>query len=112
MSNVLAGHYPEGSNQVSLVWVLKLQFVIALLVTSNILFFASGGSQELLEGVEHERNIRTAPPRNSTIFHHPTLGNFELQHVCFLPVSIKWLLYQQVLIENAPLLKTFVICVL
>ncbi|KAG6434303.1 hypothetical protein SASPL_105928 [Salvia splendens] len=42
------------------------------------------GSQELLEGVEHERNIRMNPPRNSTIFHHPTLGDFELQ---YLPVS-------------------------
>ncbi|KAL1557542.1 E3 ubiquitin-protein ligase rhf2a [Salvia divinorum] len=41
-------------------------------------------SQELLEGVEHERNIRMNPPRNTTIFHHPTLGDFELQH---LPVS-------------------------
>ncbi|XP_057808159.1 E3 ubiquitin-protein ligase RHF2A-like isoform X1 [Salvia miltiorrhiza] len=41
-------------------------------------------SQELLEGVEHERNIRMNPPRNTTIFHHPTLGDFELQH---LPVT-------------------------
>ncbi|KAL0437094.1 UNVERIFIED_CONTAM: E3 ubiquitin-protein ligase RHF2A [Sesamum radiatum] len=40
--------------------------------------------QELLEGVEHERNMRMNPPRNTTIFHHPTLGDFELQH---LPVS-------------------------
>ncbi|XP_071912823.1 E3 ubiquitin-protein ligase RHF2A-like [Coffea arabica] len=42
------------------------------------------GSQELLDAVEHERNIRMNPPRNTTIFHHPTLGDFELQH---LPVS-------------------------
>ncbi|XP_060172987.1 E3 ubiquitin-protein ligase RHF2A-like [Lycium barbarum] len=41
-------------------------------------------SQELLDAVEHERNIRMNPPRNTTIFHHPTLGDFELQH---LPVS-------------------------
>lgn len=41
-------------------------------------------SQELLEAVEHERKLRLAPPRNSTIFHHPTLGEFELQH---LPVG-------------------------
>ncbi|CAI0541683.1 unnamed protein product [Linum tenue] len=42
-------------------------------------------SQELLEAVERERNIRLNPPRNSAIFHHPTLGDFELQH---LPVGI------------------------
>ncbi|PKI42958.1 hypothetical protein CRG98_036756 [Punica granatum] len=41
-------------------------------------------SQELLEAVERERNIRLAPPRHATIFHHPTLGDFELQH---LPVG-------------------------
>lgn len=38
-------------------------------------------SQELLEAVETERNFRVAPPRNTTIFHHPTLGDFELQHL-------------------------------
>ncbi|XP_028785632.1 E3 ubiquitin-protein ligase RHF2A [Neltuma alba] len=41
-------------------------------------------SQELLEAVERERNIRLNPPRNATIFHHPALGDFELQH---LPVG-------------------------
>ncbi|GFP97180.1 E3 ubiquitin-protein ligase rhf2a [Phtheirospermum japonicum] len=41
-------------------------------------------SQELLDAVEHERNIRMNPPRNTTIFHHSTLGDFELQH---LPVN-------------------------
>ncbi|KAJ0027760.1 hypothetical protein Pint_36217 [Pistacia integerrima] len=41
-------------------------------------------SQELLEAVERERNFRVAPQRNTTIFHHPTLGNIELQH---LPVG-------------------------
>lgn len=30
--------------------------------------------------MERERNIRLAP-RNPTIFHHPALGDFELQHV-------------------------------
>ncbi|KAK4757401.1 hypothetical protein SAY87_018702 [Trapa incisa] len=38
-------------------------------------------SQELLAAVEYERNIRLAPPRHGTVFHHPTLGNFELQHL-------------------------------
>nr|GEY26561.1 E3 ubiquitin-protein ligase RHF2A-like isoform X1 [Tanacetum cinerariifolium] len=42
-------------------------------------------SQELLEAVEQERRIRFNPTRNSTIFHHPTLGDFELQH---LPVGV------------------------
>ncbi|KAF4371053.1 hypothetical protein G4B88_002982 [Cannabis sativa] len=41
-------------------------------------------SQELLEGVERERSLRFNPTRNATIFHHPTLGDFELQH---LPVG-------------------------
>ncbi|KAL3718446.1 hypothetical protein ACJRO7_003558 [Eucalyptus globulus] len=41
-------------------------------------------SQELLEAVEWERNFRFNPSRNATIFHHPTLGDFELQH---LPVG-------------------------
>ncbi|GFQ07963.1 E3 ubiquitin-protein ligase rhf2a [Phtheirospermum japonicum] len=38
-------------------------------------------SQELLDAVEHKRNVRMNPPRNTTIFHHPTLGDFELQHL-------------------------------
>lgn len=41
-------------------------------------------SQELLEAVERERSIRLTPSRNSRIFHHPSLGNFEFQH---LPVG-------------------------
>ncbi|KAI3443350.1 hypothetical protein Pfo_000015 [Paulownia fortunei] len=42
-------------------------------------------SQELLEAVERERGFRFTPSRNATIFHHPTLGDFELQH---LPVGV------------------------
>ncbi|XP_028944547.1 E3 ubiquitin-protein ligase RHF2A-like [Malus domestica] len=41
--------------------------------------------QELLEAVVQERSIRSNPPRNTTIFHHPTLGDFELQH---LPMGV------------------------
>ncbi|XXG65383.1 hypothetical protein AAC387_Pa05g3097 [Persea americana] len=41
-------------------------------------------SQELLEVVERERSIRTNQSRNATIFHHPSLGDFDLQH---LPVG-------------------------
>ncbi|XP_044481782.1 E3 ubiquitin-protein ligase RHF2A-like [Mangifera indica] len=41
-------------------------------------------SQELLEAVERERNFSFNTSRNATIFHHPTLGDFELQH---LPVG-------------------------
>ncbi|CAN6586697.1 unnamed protein product [Malus baccata var. baccata] len=40
-------------------------------------------SQELLEGVERERRFRESA-RNATIFHHPTLGDFQFQH---LPVG-------------------------
>ncbi|KAK8685665.1 hypothetical protein V6N13_041664 [Hibiscus sabdariffa] len=42
-------------------------------------------SQELLQAVERERIVRVTAPRNTTIFHHPTLGDFELQH---LPVGV------------------------
>jgi E3 ubiquitin-protein ligase RHF len=38
-------------------------------------------SQELLAAVEQERNLRLNPPRSTTIFHHPSLGDFELQHL-------------------------------
>ncbi|KZV28411.1 hypothetical protein F511_03214 [Dorcoceras hygrometricum] len=38
-------------------------------------------SQELLNAVEQERNIRLIPSRNTSIFRHPTLGDFELQHL-------------------------------
>ncbi|XP_018445223.1 E3 ubiquitin-protein ligase RHF2A [Raphanus sativus] len=37
--------------------------------------------QELLEAVVQERNLRFNPSRNATIFRHPTLGDFELQHL-------------------------------
>ncbi|KAH9627427.1 hypothetical protein KSS87_012077 [Heliosperma pusillum] len=36
-------------------------------------------SQELLDAVVEERNLRLNPPRN--IFHHPALGDFEIQHL-------------------------------
>ncbi|XVE75836.1 hypothetical protein DITRI_Ditri12bG0123300 [Diplodiscus trichospermus] len=42
-------------------------------------------SQELLQAVERERSFRVTPSRNTTIFRHPTLGDFELQH---LPVGV------------------------
>ncbi|MBA0548554.1 hypothetical protein Golax_016449 [Gossypium laxum] len=38
-------------------------------------------NQELLEAVERERSFRFNPSRNAAIFHHPTLGDFELQHL-------------------------------
>ncbi|XP_020584072.1 E3 ubiquitin-protein ligase RHF2A-like [Phalaenopsis equestris] len=41
-------------------------------------------SQELLEAVERERSFRVKQNHNTTIFHHPALGEFELQH---LPVG-------------------------
>ncbi|KAL2327324.1 hypothetical protein Fmac_020751 [Flemingia macrophylla] len=42
-------------------------------------------SQELLEAVELERNLRDTPSRNAAIFRHPTLGDFQLQH---LPMGV------------------------
>ncbi|KAD0864870.1 hypothetical protein E3N88_43598 [Mikania micrantha] len=41
-------------------------------------------SQELLEAVVQERRVRCNPIRNTAIFHHPTLGDFEIQN---LPVG-------------------------
>uniref|UniRef100_A0A7C9FJC4 RING-type E3 ubiquitin transferase n=1 Tax=Opuntia streptacantha TaxID=393608 RepID=A0A7C9FJC4_OPUST len=41
--------------------------------------------QELLDAVVQERNLRLNPPRNAAIFHHPVLGEFEIQH---LPVGV------------------------
>lgn len=37
-------------------------------------------SQELLVGVERERNTRVNRLSSATIFHHPSIGDFELQH--------------------------------
>ncbi|KAK6147373.1 hypothetical protein DH2020_018285 [Rehmannia glutinosa] len=45
-------------------------------------------SQELLEAIERERSFRFNPSRNATIFHHPTLGDFELQHVVLLLLQL------------------------
>ncbi|KAG5080696.1 hypothetical protein JHK86_004761 [Glycine max] len=47
--------------------------------------YAFHHSQELLEAVELERSLRDTPSRNAAIFHHPTLGDFELQH---LPMGV------------------------
>ncbi|KAF8398007.1 hypothetical protein HHK36_016933 [Tetracentron sinense] len=41
-------------------------------------------SQELLEAIDREKSVAFNPSRNATIFHHPALGDFELQH---LPVG-------------------------
>lgn len=38
-------------------------------------------SQELFEAVEQERKWRVTPSRNTSIFHHPALGDFGLQHL-------------------------------
>ncbi|GFQ00484.1 E3 ubiquitin-protein ligase rhf2a [Phtheirospermum japonicum] len=43
-------------------------------------------SQELLDAVQHERKVRMNPPRNATIFHHPTLGDLVTTSVQF-PVT-------------------------
>ncbi|RZC77853.1 hypothetical protein C5167_002057 [Papaver somniferum] len=38
-------------------------------------------SQELFTATEQERNFQLRPSRNATIFHHPTLRNFDLPHL-------------------------------
>ncbi|CAI0402362.1 unnamed protein product [Linum tenue] len=45
-------------------------------------------SQELFAAVERERKIRAAASRNTTIFRHPTLGDFELQHVLAMQLPV------------------------
>ncbi|KAG8376839.1 hypothetical protein BUALT_Bualt09G0105600 [Buddleja alternifolia] len=47
-------------------------------------------SQELLEAVERERGFRITPSRNATIFHHSTLGDFELQHVSAICIVLQY----------------------
>ncbi|XP_057805260.1 E3 ubiquitin-protein ligase RHF2A-like isoform X2 [Salvia miltiorrhiza] len=54
-------------------------------------------NQELLEAVERERSIRLTPSRNATIFRHPTLGDFELQH---LPAGINDAELQERIIQH------------
>ncbi|KAL5999281.1 hypothetical protein ACLOJK_040731 [Asimina triloba] len=57
--------------------------LLSLFITADIHYVAAC-SQELLEAVEQERSFRVNQSRNTAIFHHPTLGDFELQH---LPVG-------------------------
>ncbi|XP_073052492.1 E3 ubiquitin-protein ligase RHF2A-like isoform X2 [Primulina eburnea] len=54
-------------------------------------------SQELLDAVEQERSIRLMPSRNTTIFRHPTLGDFELQH---LPMGVNDLELEDHIIQH------------
>ncbi|XP_042017357.1 E3 ubiquitin-protein ligase RHF2A-like isoform X3 [Salvia splendens] len=54
-------------------------------------------NQELLEAVERERSFRLTPSRNATIFRHPTLGDFELQH---LPAGINDAELQERIIQH------------
>ncbi|XP_075517453.1 E3 ubiquitin-protein ligase RHF2A-like isoform X2 [Primulina tabacum] len=54
-------------------------------------------SQELLDAVEQERNIRLMPSRNTTIFRHPTLWDFELQH---LPMGVNDLELEDRIIQH------------
>ncbi|XP_073150089.1 E3 ubiquitin-protein ligase RHF2A-like isoform X3 [Henckelia pumila] len=47
-------------------------------------------SQELLEAVERERKLSfTSSRRNATLFHHPALGDLELQHILLLPKQLQ-----------------------
>jgi len=108
--HVLAIYQSQGSNGVcnfhTVLYIYTLYFVICLLalfVFCIYLFINFSSvfahcSQELLEAVERERNIRFNPTRNATIFHHPTLGDFELQHVS----SILVLLWKYICIVYHP----------
>lgn len=49
---------------------------------SHLYFLPTGNcSQELLEAVEEERNVQENHARTTTIFRHPLLGDFEVQHI-------------------------------
>lgn len=65
-----------------------LQILLATFIPWRLIFMFLLCSQELLDAVENERSIRMNPPRNTTIFHHPALGDFELQHVCYFSILI------------------------
>ncbi|XWS66546.1 hypothetical protein CRYUN_Cryun05aG0209000 [Craigia yunnanensis] len=54
-------------------------------------------SQELLQAVGRERSFRATPSRNTTIFHHPTFGDLELQH---LPVGVNDLELEEHIIQH------------
>lgn len=56
------------------------------MILSNLYVFF--GSQELFEAVEQERKWRVTPSRNTSIFHHPALGDFGLQHVSYQLLSV------------------------
>lgn len=106
MPYVLATHQPEGSHQVTDIFfilfiLVEFPFLFHFLFSENFLlaeFFRILQikvihphhicSQELLEAVERERSFRFNPTRNAAIFHHPTLGDFELQHVCMLTINL------------------------
>lgn len=87
MPNVLAAYQSEGSYEVYIPFP-ALYYIYCFLFLCSMQFkhFSYFCSQELLEAVERERSFRFNPSRNATIFRHPTLGDFELQHVCILPM--------------------------
>lgn len=91
MPHVLAAYQSQRSYKV--IGYLVLQHL--LLMVFNIYLYTFGlfyslCSQELLEAVERERNVRFNPSRNAAIFHHPTLGDFELQHVRSFLMLVVW----------------------
>ncbi|KAL8505209.1 hypothetical protein ACS0TY_016432 [Phlomoides rotata] len=70
-------------SNLSFILVSSISLFLISVVIKFMLYYNC--SQELLEAVERERSFRFTPSRNSTIFRHPTLGDFELQH---LPVGV------------------------
>ncbi|KAL9262088.1 E3 ubiquitin-protein ligase RHF2A-like protein [Drosera capensis] len=84
MPDVFARHQFEGSYQVG--YRLPLVYVLKYNGNVTIQLWGFFRSQELLDAVVQERNIRLAPPRSAAIFHHPALGDFEIQHVCVVTI--------------------------
>lgn len=85
MPNVLATHQLEGSQQVTFFISTFFYFLFSLnrliFDFTRVVNVSRTGSQELLDAIEQEKSFRANARRNTTIFHHPTLGDFELQHV-------------------------------
>ncbi|GJN10214.1 hypothetical protein PR202_ga28291 [Eleusine coracana subsp. coracana] len=70
----------DGSPDTVLVRLLALAVFIFRAVSFA---FDSDYSQELIEAIEKERNVQEKQAHTTTVFRHPLLGDFEVQHVYY-----------------------------
>ncbi|GJN24568.1 hypothetical protein PR202_gb12317 [Eleusine coracana subsp. coracana] len=60
--------------------------LVRLLASRRAVSFAFDSadcSQELIEAIEKERNVQEKQAHTTTVFRHPLLGDFEVQHVYY-----------------------------